>query len=88
MAEEYIVACHALEMPYGCPFTTKPKFPYKKNEFVLLDVVGWLIPGRWRPGNGGPDCLELPGLLIELAEELPYHIVGIIVRLDRQACLN
>lgn len=88
MAEEYIAACHLLEMPYGCPFTTMPKFPYEKNELVLLNIEGWLIPGRWHPGNGGPDCLELPGLLIELAEQLLYHIVGIIVRLDRQHCLN
>lgn len=87
MAEEYIVACRFLEMPYGCPFTTMPKFPYERDEFVLLDVEGWLIPGRWRPGGDGPDCLELPGLLLELAELL-YHIVGTIVRLDRQPCLN
>jgi hypothetical protein len=88
MAEEYIVACHLLEMPYGCSFTTMPKFPYEPNELVLLNVEGWLIPGRWRPGKNGPDCLELPGGLIELAEQLLYHIVGIIIRLDRQHCWN
>ena len=88
MAEEYIVACHQLEMPYGNMFTAVPKFPYERDEFVLLDVEGLLIPGRWRPGENGPDCLILPGLLLELAEHWLYHIVGIVVSIDRQRCLN
>jgi len=89
MAEEYIVVCHILELPYGDVFTAIPKFPYEQDEHILLDVEGWLIPGRWRPGNGGgPDCLQLPGLLLELAEHLLYHIVGLIVRLDMQPCWN
>jgi hypothetical protein len=87
--DEYIVACHVLEIPYGCPFAAIPKFPYERNEFVLLNVEGWLIPGRWHPGENGPDYLKLPDLIIELTERVFYFIVGLIVPLDKQqTCWN
>jgi hypothetical protein len=85
---EYIAACHLLEIPYGHPFTTIPKFPYERGEFVLVNLEGWLIPGRWRPGDGGSDWLELPGLLIELTGRILYHIVGLVIPLDRRPCWN
>lgn len=87
----YIVACDLFELyglPHGRPFTAIPKFPYERNEFVLLNVEGYLIPGRWRPGDGGTDWLELPGLLIELTHRLCYWIVGLVVPLHANPCLN
>lgn len=60
-------------------FTTVPKFPYERDEFVLLSLEGALVPGRWLPGDGGSDWLQLPGLLIELTEETPYQILGLVV---------
>jgi hypothetical protein len=84
----YIVACDLLELPWGHRFTAVPKFPYERNEFVLLNLEGFLIPGRWHPGDGGSDWLELPGLLIELTHRLAYFIIGLVVPLNVKPCLN
>lgn len=85
---KYIVVCDWLELPCGHPFTAIPKWPYEPNEHVLLNIEGCLIPGRWRPGDGGSDWLELPGLLIELTHRFAYFIIGIVVPLHTQPCLN
>lgn len=85
---EYIVVCHALEMPYGYNFTTAPKFPYERGDHVLLSIAGFLISGRWLPGNGGSDWLMLPDLLIELTESILYQIIGLVIPLDTRPCWN
>jgi hypothetical protein len=84
---EYIVVCHELELPYGCAFTTIPKFPYEREELVLLSLEGFLIAGRWLPGDKS-DWLKLPGLLIELTERILYQIIGLIVPLNKHPCWN
>ena len=70
---EYIITCDVCEMERNSTFTTIPG-EVEEGDLVLVEVEGWLIPGRL--GDG--DDLHLPSVIVDLSN-IPYRILGRIV---------
>jgi hypothetical protein len=80
---EYTVTCDVCELPRDSQLIVIPG-PVEPGDLALLDIEGWLIPGRWN----GVDELELPDLILELGEALSFRVIGPVIQVKPETAFD